>query len=207
MTGVTTFMIDKKIDTGGIILREEYRMRKDETAGEVHDALMGIGSDLVVTTARGIIEGTVETRVQQSFIQGDEVLKAAPKLTKELCHIDWNDSTRHIYNLVRGLSPYPTAFTEITRDDSPATQLKIFSASQMEYDGPEAPGAVLSDGKSWIAIRTLDGALKLESVQLAGKKRMEARAFLAGFREPASWRCTQGTSRAEIERVRNLSNS
>ena len=203
MTGVTTFMIDKNIDTGGIILREDYRIKPGETAGEVHDALMEIGSELVVQTTRGIIEGNVETRVQQSFIQGSEVLKSAPKLTRELCHIDWEDTTTDIYNLVRGLSPYPTAFTELVRDGSPATSLKIFSASPMAYEGPEAPGSVLSDGKSWLAVRTLDGALRLDDVQLAGKKRMEARAFLAGFRDPCAWSCTKGTSLSELERVRN----
>ena len=100
LTGVTTFMIDKNIDTGGIILRQESRVSHTDTAGDVHDRLMGIGADLVVQTVEGLIQGNAETRVQRSFIQGSELLKPAPKLTKELCHIDWTDTTENIYNLI-----------------------------------------------------------------------------------------------------------
>ena len=127
-TGATTFMIDKQIDTGGIILRQDVTIGKDETAGELHDKLMEIGAEMVVQTTQGIIEKNVETRVQKSFIQGSEVLKPAPKLTRELCHIDWDDSTKHVYNLIRGLSPYPAAFTELVKDGSASLQLKIYSA-------------------------------------------------------------------------------
>ena len=202
MTGVTTFMIDKDIDTGGIILREEHKIAETDTAGDVHDALMGIGSDLVLDTVRGILEGTAETRVQRSFIQGSEVLRPAPKLTRALCHIDWDDTTRHIYNLVRGLSPYPAAYTELTDGSSAPVQLKIFSAEKMAWDGPEAPGQVLTDGKSYLAVRTADGALSLKSVQLAGKKRMNVSAFLLGFRDAERYHCTPGSSKAEIEKTR-----
>ena len=113
LTGVTTFMIDQKIDTGGILLRQECRVEPTDTVGDVHDKLMAIGADLVVQTVEGLIQKNVETRVQRSFVQGSEVLKPAPKLTRELQHIDWDDTTRNIYNLVRGLSPFPGAFTEL----------------------------------------------------------------------------------------------
>ena len=93
MTGVTTFMIDKDIDTGGIMLRQECRITPEDTAGMLHDKLMPIGAELVVQTVEGIIEKNIETRVQRSFIQGSEVLKPAPKLTRELCDIDWNKKT------------------------------------------------------------------------------------------------------------------
>ncbi|MBQ1842434.1 MAG: methionyl-tRNA formyltransferase, partial [Bacteroidales bacterium] len=149
LTGVTTFMIDKNIDTGGIILRQESRVSHTDTAGDVHDRLMGIGADLVVQTVEGLIQGNAETRVQRSFIQGSELLKPAPKLTKELCHIDWTDTTENIYNLIRGLSPYPTAYTELVKDGNP-TQLKIFFAeSDSSIRVPEGttPGTILSDGK------------------------------------------------------------
>ena len=202
MTGVTTFMIDKDIDTGGIILREEYKIADTDTAGDVHDALMGIGSDLVLETVRGVLDGTAETRVQRSFIQGSEVLRPAPKLTRALCHIDWTDTTRHIYNLVRGLSPYPTAYTELTDGVSDPVQLKVFSAEKMAWDGPEAPGTLLTDGKNYLAVRTADGALSLKSLQLAGKKRMDVSAFLLGFRDAEKYHCTQGTSKAEIAKTR-----
>ena len=204
LTGVTTFMIDKQIDTGGIILRQECRIAPTYTAGDVHDKLMAIGADLVVQTVEGIIQKNVETRVQRSFIQGSELLKPAPKLTRELQHIDWNDSTENIYNLVRGLSPFPGAFTELVRDGQP-TQLKIFFGEKRD-DLHAAPGTVLSDGKTYLAVATADGALALTDIQLAGKKRMDVKAFLLGFRDPESYTTSQGSSKAEIAKTKPADN-
>lgn len=217
MTGVTTFMIDKDIDTGGIMLRQECRIEPEDNAGDVHDKLMPIGAELVVQTVQGIIEKNIETRVQRSFIQGSEILKPAPKLTRELCHIDWNDTTRNIHNLIRGLSPYPAAFTELVpqaEEGHAPVQLKIYTGEKVEDDafrsmleksgvnGQPLPGQILSDGKSFLAIATSDGAISIKDLQLAGKKRMEVKAFLAGFRNPGSWNTTKGTSKAEIQRTR-----
>ena len=185
LSGVTTFMIDKNIDTGGIILRQECRIRPDETAGELHDELMEIGSDLVLQTVEGLIQHNVELRVQRSFIQGSEELKPAPKITRELCHIDWNQPTDKVYNLIRGLSPYPTAFTELVQGEN-TTQLKIFR-TEKRTDLHAAPGEILSDGKTYLAIATADGALALTELQLAGKKRMGAEEFLRGWRDPRAW--------------------
>ena len=201
ITGVTTFMIDKDIDTGGIILRHECRIGPDETVGELHDRMMVIGTELVEQTVEGIIQHNVDTRVQRSFIMGSEVLKPAPKLTRELCHIDWRDTTANIYNLIRGLSPYPAAFTEITREgEAKPLQMKIFGAEKMDLKGK--PGEILSDGKTYLAIATLDGAISVKDLQLAGKKRMDVKSFLLGFREPCSYSCTEGTSCAEIAKTR-----
>ena len=200
LTGVTTFMIDQKIDTGGILLRQECRIEPTDTAGDLHDKLMAIGADLVVQTVEGVITKDVETRVQRSFVQGSEVLHPAPKLSRELQHIDWNDTTRNIYNLVRGLSPFPGAFTELVKDGQ-ATQLKIFFGEKRS-DLHAAPGTVLSDGKNYLAIATQDGALALTDIQLAGKKRMDVKAFLLGFRDPESYTTSQGTSKAEIEKTK-----
>nr|MCR5571291.1 methionyl-tRNA formyltransferase [Bacteroidales bacterium] len=207
MTGVTTFMIDKDIDTGGILFRSEARIAGTDTAGDVHDRLMALGSDLVVQTVEAILEGNAETRVQRSFIQGSEVLKPAPKLTRELCRLDWSDTTRHLYNLIRGLSPYPTAFTTLTpvipseaspvisSEASPvipseakeSVTLKIFFAEKVEGAPAAAPGTVTSDGKTWLHIATGDGALSVTDVQLSGKKRMGVQDFLRGFRDPESY--------------------
>ncbi len=229
ITGVTTFMIDKDIDTGGIILREECRISDTDTAGDVHDRLMEMGAGLVVETVEGLIQGNAEIRVQRSFIQGSEPLKPAPKLSRELCHIDWNDTTDRIYNLIRGLSPYPAAFTELVPvarpeaiDDATRStdanvkpvQLKIYSAERIgaaeaealytagSGTGKPASGTVLSDGKGFLAIATADGALRIKELQLAGKKRMDAKSFLLGFREPQAYTCTQGTSRSVLDSVR-----
>lgn len=197
ITGVTTFMIDKNIDTGGILFRQDCRIEPDDDAGTIHDKLADIGADLVVQTVEALIQHNVEVRVQRSFIQGSEVLKPAPKLNRELCHIDWTDSSTAICNLVRGLSPYPAAFTEIVSEKNPNPQtLKIYKAEKVNLHGE--PGQILSDGKSYLAIATSDGAVSIKELQLAGKKRMEASAFLAGFREPESYRCTPGTSKATI---------
>jgi methionyl-tRNA formyltransferase len=196
ITGVTTFMIDQKIDTGGILLRQECRIEPTDTVGDVHDKLMALGADLVVQTVEGLIQKNVETRVQRSFVQGSEVLKPAPKLTRELQHIDWDDTTRNVYNLVRGLSPFPGAFTELVKDGQ-ATQLKVFFG-EMRSDLHAAPGTVLSDGKTYLAVATQDGALALTDIQLAGKKRMDVKAFLLGFREPETYTTSKGTSKVEI---------
>lgn len=205
MTGVTTFMIDKDIDTGGIMLRQECRITPEDTAGTLHDKLMPIGAELVVQTVEGIIEKNIETRVQRSFIQGSEVLKPAPKLTRELCDIDWNKKTSAVYNLIRGLSPYPAAFTMLKSETHPEpVQLKIYFGekvegedfrSMLEKAGKSAavPGEILSDGKSFFAVTTADGAVSLTDVQLSGKKRMDVKAFLAGFRNPESWKIVNDT--------------
>lgn len=205
MTGVTTFMIDKDIDTGGIMLRQECRITPEDTAGTLHDKLMPIGAELVVQTVEGIIEKNIETRVQRSFIQGSEVLKPAPKLTRELCDIDWNKKTSAVYNLIRGLSPYPAAFTMLKSETHPEpVQLKIYFGEKVEGEdfrsmlekagkSEAAPGEILSDGKSFFAVTTADGAVSLTDVQLSGKKRMDVKAFLAGFRNPESWKIVKDT--------------
>lgn len=185
-TGVTTFMIDDKIDTGGILLRERCVIYPEYTAGDVHDRLMELGSALTLQTVEGLIQGELEVHVQKEFIQGDEILRGAPKLTPETCRIDWNSGTVAIYNLIRGLSPFPTAWTTLTDADGESVQLKIFFGLKSDRKG--SPGEILSDGKSYLAICTADGAIEVTDLQLAGKKRMEVKAFLAGFRDPQSYK-------------------
>lgn len=201
LTGVTTFMLDKDVDTGAILLRQECRIDPEDNAGDVHDKLMAIGSELVVETVEGIIQRNIETRVQRSFIQGSEMLKPAPKIHRELCHIDWEDNAQSICNLIRGLSPYPAAFTEIYREGSDPVQLKLFSAERSDMAVPA--GAIASDGKTYINIGTPDGSVSLKEVQLAGKKRMDVRTFLLGFREIETYSTTRGTSKAEIEKTKS----
>jgi len=203
ITGVTTFMLDKKIDTGGIILRSECRIEPADTAGTLHDKLMELGSKLVLETVEGLVQNNVELRVQRSFIQGSELLHPAPKLTRELQHIDWNDTTKHVYNLIRGLSPYPCAFTELChseRSEESPLQLKVYFG-EMRMDLHAAPGTVLSDGKTYFAIATADGAIAITDLQLSGKKRMDVKSFLLGFRNPTAYVATQGTSKAEIAKA------
>ena len=203
-TGVTTFMIDDGMDTGNIMYRYDCKIGPDETVGEVHDKLMELGSMLVVNTVEALEENNVELRVQKSFIQGSEILKPAPKLTRELCHIDWRSKTRYIYNLIRGLSPYPAAFTELVKDDK-TIQLKIFKSAKVEGADymamlaqnnleSAAPGTILSDGKTYLAFATEDGAISATEIQIAGKKRMPVKDFLIGFRALSSYKTSVGTS-------------
>ena len=200
ITGVTSFMIDKNIDTGSIILREESRIGPDDTAGDVHDRLMELGSDVVLKTVEGLVERNVETRVQRSFIQGAEVLKPAPKLTPELLNIDWSDTATRIRNLIRGLSPYPAAYTMIQKGGQAPVQMKIYMADKVE--GSAEPGTILSDGKTYLHIAAADALLSIKDLQLSGKKRMGVEEFLRGFRSPEEWRALCGTSKAEIARLK-----
>jgi methionyl-tRNA formyltransferase len=184
--------------------RYDCKIGPDETVGEVHDKLMEMGSKLVVNTVEAIIEKNVEFRPQKSFIQGSEILHPAPKITRELCHIDWNGKVKDIYNLIRGLSPYPAAFTELVKEDK-TLQMKIYRTAKVtgeEYETMLAanglekvePGTVLSDGKTYLAIAAADGAISVTEIQLAGKKRMAVKDFLIGFREPQTYTTSQGTS-------------
>mgnify|MGYP003374140828 FL=1 len=203
-TGVTTFMIDDGMDTGHIMYREQCPISNTENVGDIHDKLMAIGADLVVQTVETIIEDKLVLQPQKSYIMGDEVLRPAPKLTRELCHIDWEDTTAHIYNLIRGLSPYPGAFTTLIKDGK-EVQMKIFRTT--EADGEildtvtskygRTSGKIVSDGKEYMAITTADGALLIEELQMAGKKKMQIKEFLLGFREPESYSTGKGTS-AEV---------
>ena len=210
MSGVTTFMIDDGMDTGHIIFREQCRISDTDTAGDLHDKLMDLGAKVVVQTVETIIEGNVELRLQKSFIQGDEVLKPAPKLTKELCRIDWNRPTKDICNLIRGLSPYPGAYMDVEKGDGAPVQIKIYRSEKLTADelaglsgtsGKPAPGTILSDGKSRLAVTTADGAVSVTELQMSGKKRMGIKDFLAGFREPQAWKVVQSLQESQEQKI------
>ena len=160
-TGVTTFMIDKQIDTGGIILREECNIEDSDNAGTLHDKLMAIGSQLVLDTTALIIQRNVELRVQRSFIQGSEVLQPAPKLTRETCRIDWNKRSVDVRNLIRGLSPYAAAFTELVASASVFASENSGRPWPLEWEGPAEGGR---DGakRKFSETNTEAGALQLK---------------------------------------------
>ncbi len=223
MTGVTTFLINEGMDTGHIFFREQCRISAEDTAGTVHDKLMEIGANLVLQTVDAIIDKNYELRLQKSFIQGQEVLHPAPKITKELCHIDWRDSSENVYNLIRGLSPHPAAFTQLTAQGRDPVTMKIYFgtvvpaedlagmlAESAARSGQESagtvpePGTVLSDGRSRLAIATLDGAISITDLQIGGKRRMDVRSFLAGFRDPTAYTADEGTSAEVLRRVRSV---
>lgn len=175
VSGVTTFKLQHAIDTGNILYNAEVAIREDETAGELHDALMQTGAQVLLKTVNAIAAGTAEEKPQPELDPAK--IKHAPKIFKDDCRINWEQPLERIYNLVRGLSPYPTAWT--TLQDK---QLKIFKATK-EYTTPSvAPGQPLTDQKSFLKIAAPDGYLVLQEIQLEGKKKMDVEAFLRGYR-------------------------
>lgn len=179
-TGITTFFLDSKIDTGSIIQRVSVPILDTDNAGDVHDKLMHLGSDLVLETIDNLLADNVHP-VPQSEFSSEEPLRPAPKIFKETCKIDWSGGVKRVYDFVRGLSPYPAAWTELIADGKKSV-LKIYAASK-EFCAPaEHPGTVVTDGKNNLKVVLADGYLKLEQVQIAGKKRMEVTDFLRGFR-------------------------
>ncbi len=172
-SGVTTFFLKQEIDTGDIIFSDAIAIAPDETAGSLHDKLMVVGANLLVKTVKAI-EADDYNEVPQP--QSDD-LKSAPKIFKDFCKIDWNQNNQTVYNLIRGLSPYPTAFT-ILNDKT----LKIFNAEPDDKEPGISTGAFLTDGKTFLKFATKDGFIKLTDVQFEGKKRMLIDEFLRGMR-------------------------
>ena len=174
-TGVTTFFIDDKIDTGAMILSKETTIGTNESAGELHDRLMQLGSEAVIETLHLIEEGKATTTVQTE----NPNVKTAYKLNKDNCKIDWTQSGITIFNLIRGLSPYPAAWTYI-KDGENEWNVKIYAALFEEKEHTDAIGKI-STTKKEIFITTKDGVLKIISLQFPGKKRMLAHELLNGI--------------------------
>ena len=174
-TGVTSFFIDDKIDTGAMILSKETEIGANETAGELHDRLMHLGSETVLETLQLIETGKAITTLQEN----NPDVKTAYKLNKENCKIDWSQSGKTIFNLIRGLSPYPAAWTYI-KDGENEWNVKIYLASFEEKAHSETIGKITTTKKE-IFIATKDGVLKIESLQFPGKKRMLAHELLNGI--------------------------
>lgn len=174
-TGVTTFKLQHAIDTGNILYRAEVPIREDETAGELHDALMQTGAQLLLKTVNAIAAGTAEEQPQPDL--DPALIKHAPKIFKDDCRINWEQPLNRIYNLVRGLSPYPTAWTTLH-----GKQLKIFKAIKEHTTPAVQPGEPLTDQRSFLKIAAPDGYLVLQEIQLEGKKKMDIEAFLRGYR-------------------------
>ncbi len=189
-TGVTTFFIKKEIDTGNILLQKEIKILPDDTAGIVHDKLMKTGASLVVETIEGIVNKSIEPKKQEELLSKSEELKPAPKIFKEDCIIGWNQPSVKIYNKIRGLSPYPGAFTQMHDSGENQLTMKIFKAT-VEYDLPvnSVPGTVVSDNKSYIKIASADGYIIPVEVQIAGKRKMSVEEFLRGFTGMDGYQC------------------
>ena len=187
VTGLTTFFLNEEIDKGAVILQERVAIRPDETAGELHDALMHLGNQMVVETIRRIETNQVQPITQETLAQG-AVLKEAPKIFKDFCFIPWDKDCQAIYNLIRGLSPYPAAHTTLRSDSGEVLELKVY-ASEMELCQPLEPcGTVITDNKTFLKIAAKDGFIRLTTVQQAGKKAMEIADFLRGLHLFGAWK-------------------
>ena len=174
-TGVTTFFIDEEIDTGKIIMQRKVAIGAEETAGELHDRLMELGAGLVVETVQAIEQGPVPTTSQKHL----ETDKPAPKLFREDCRIAWNRPSREIFNLIRGLSPYPAAWTELVHGTN-ATVVKIYDSRLTEFPSKGPAGTLVERDRS-LWVNTGDNMLELRILQLEGKKKMPVPVLLNGL--------------------------
>jgi methionyl-tRNA formyltransferase len=174
-TGVTTFFIDEKIDTGAIILQEEIDIEPDETVGSLHDKLMDLGSALVLKTVKRIENGTVSTVVQLK----SEHLKTAYKLNKDNCKIDWKLSLDAIFNKIRGLNPFPGAWCDLKNGENELT-IKLFGVGKELQQHTFEPGKVITD-KNSLKVAVKEGFISIHEIQLPGKRKMDIKSLLNGF--------------------------
>jgi methionyl-tRNA formyltransferase len=181
-TGVTTFFIEKEIDTGHIMFSEKLAISEDMTAGELHDEMMVLGANLVLKTVRAIEQNDYPQVPQSELFNSEDELKPAPKIHKETCEINWNTDTQRVYNQIRGLSPYPAAWTKLQDKN-----LKVYRTEKTTL--PEdieimenEPAKIATNQKDFLAYQTADGWLSLTEIQLEGKRRMGIEEFLRGYR-------------------------
>jgi methionyl-tRNA formyltransferase len=174
-TGVTTFFIDEKIDTGAIILKEEIDISESETVGSLHDKLMHLGSKLVIDTLKLIESGNATPMIQANTDQ----LKTAYKLNKENCKIDWQDSLDHIYNKIRGLNPFPSAWCDLNNTNE-TLSVKIFDVEKEKLKHNHPIGLIISN-KEDMKVAVQNGYLIIKEIQLPGKRKMDVKALLNGF--------------------------
>lgn len=177
-TGVTTFKLQHEIDTGNILLQEAVEIGTDETAGDLHDKLKDTGAALLVKTIHGLLSGAVTEQPQENLLQNREPIHA-PKIFTPTCEIDWNKPAVDIYNLIRGLSPYPAAYTHLH-----GKLLKIYKAEIISGGHASPPGTTFSDGKSYLHYQASDSIISVQELQLEGKRKMKVDEFLRGYRFP-----------------------
>ena len=177
-TGVTTFKLKAAIDTGNILLQDKLPISESDTAGTIHDKMMVLGANLLVTTLTGLINNTLVEKDQEAIINEDpSLLKHAPKIFTETCTVDWHNTADSIFNLIRGLSPFPGALTKL--DDK---ILKIFESAKEICSHANKIGSVSTDSKTYLKFASADGYIHVLDLQLEGKKRMKVADFLRGYK-------------------------
>ncbi|WP_291529661.1 methionyl-tRNA formyltransferase [Bacteroides sp. UBA939] len=180
-TGITTFFLSHEIDTGEVIQQVRIPIADTDDVGIVHDRLMKRGGELVTETVDAILNDAVKPIPQEEMAVAGE-LRPAPKIFKETCRIDWNQPVKRIYDFIRGLSPYPTAWSELAQLDGEAVVVKIFETEKIIEAHQLSPGTLQTDGKTYIRIAATDGFIGIRSLQLPGKKRLKTDELLRGFR-------------------------
>lgn len=181
VTGVTTFFIDKNIDTGNILLREEVHIYPFDNAGDIHDRLMKYGARLVIRTLEGLSDNSLKPQPQSMFMKPGEALKLAPKIFPADCIINWNNDPVSIHNKIRGLSPIPCA-RSFLKSDSSEISFRIYESQPEITKHNISPGEIISDGKHFIRIACKDGFISVVNLQVEGRKRMNTLEFLRGFK-------------------------
>lgn len=180
-TGITTFFLQHEIDTGEVIQQVKVPIAETDNVGIVHDKLMMLGGKLVVETVDAILNGSVKSIPQEEMAVVGE-LKPAPKIFKETCRIDWTRSAKHVYDFIRGLSPYPAAWTELHQPEGDVLTLKVFESERIEKTHNNPVGAIDTDGKNYLHVAVSDGWIAIKSLQLPGKKRLKTDELLRGFK-------------------------
>ena len=191
-TGVTTFLLNHEIDKGAIIEQTAVDILPEDNIGTLYDKLMYVGSELVTNTVDKLASGDYTTTEQMHI--DENTLRPAPKIFKDDCRIEWTKSAESIHNLVRGLSPYPAAWTPLYKDNAECGSMKIFTTHFEVCNTNATPGTIRTDSKSYIAIACADGWLYVDDVQLAGKKRLATKDLLLGWRDVATLRCSVSIS-------------
>lgn len=180
-TGITTFFLTHEIDTGEVIQQVRVPIADTDDVGVVHDKLMNLGGQLVVETVDAIINDTVKPIPQEEMAVVGE-LRPAPKIFKDTCHIDWSQPTKKIYDFIRGLSPYPAAWTELEDAEGKRIPVKIYENTKLQKEHDLAPGTIETDNKTYLNVATADGFLSVKSLQISGKKRLRIDELLRGFK-------------------------
>lgn len=181
-TGVSSFLLDKEIDTGAILFQEKTSILPEDNAGSLHDRLMQMGAALVVETTKALINGTAKAIPQNAFVNSKTL--SAPKIFKKDCEIDWHQSANQILQLIKGLSPYPAAISELWHIPAPkGIQCKIFDAEIIKLCTQNiSPGEIITDGKNYLYVACKNNEfISIKSIQLSGKKRLDIYEFLRGF--------------------------
>jgi methionyl-tRNA formyltransferase len=173
-TGVTTFRLQHAIDTGDILLQERIAISPEMTAGELHDTMMEVGAQTLVTTLNGLIADTIQAKPQEETL----AILHAPKIFTKDCQIDWQQPVAQIHNLIRGLAPFPGALTKVD-----GKIVKLFSTSILHETPKEPIGSFVTDGKTYARFACSDGYIQLNDIQWEGKKRMPITDFLRGYKK------------------------